>query len=250
LTTVTTNTGNERFDVSIIIPSNHCHADLIELTLKVCNQSVTPTEIIIVDTSDERGQAPQKIIEQCDKLEINLIYQVIDHAFPGHARNIGLKRAKSKFIGFLDVRTIPCADWLKNAKLQHEDMTISGVWGLTSFEAKKKFEGLIRDGYFGRNPRRTLPGTVFRKEILTVTGSLVAWVRAGEDTDWIQRVDLSDLRFEYPTKTTIRYMGLVNQDAITLAKNGRATTHAQACYHTYSHIKLLYGPFSTCQPFF
>jgi len=218
LTTVNVNTGNERFDVSVIIPSNHRHADLLELTLKVCCQSVIPTEIIIVDTSDEKGQSPQEILDQCYKLKIKLIYEVVDHAFPGRARNIGISRATSKFLAFLDVRTMPCENWLRNAKLQHEDPKLSGVWGLTSFEAQNKFERLIRDGFFGRNPRRTLPGSVFKKEILTVTGSLVEWVRAGEDTDWIQRVDLSDLNFGYPQTATLMYMGLINQDPVTLAK--------------------------------
>lgn len=218
LTTVTANSGNRRFDVSVIIPSNHSHAELLELTLKVCCQSVTPTEIIIVDTSNERGQSPEELINRCDKLEINLIYEAVDHAFPGRARNIGLSRATSKFLAFLDVRTIPCEHWLQNAKLQHEDPTLSGVWGLTSFEARNRFEKLIRDGFFGQNPRRTLPGSVFKKEILSITGSLVTWVRAGEDTDWIQRVDLSDLNFGYPQTATLNYMGLINQDSVTLAK--------------------------------
>jgi len=224
------------FGVSIIIPSNHCHADLIKVTLQVCEQSVTPAEIVIVDSSREKGRCPQQIADRCSELAVELIYEMVDQALPGHARNLGMTRASSKYIGFLDVKTIPSKHWIKNAKRQLEDPSVSGVWGFTTFEAKSGFEELIRDGFFGRNPRRTLPGSIFNKEVIPVIGTLIAWARAGEDTDWIQRIDLSKIKFLYPQKRTLSYTGLLGQDAKTLAKKwARNYSSSRTLPHLFPH---------------
>jgi hypothetical protein len=210
--------GRTGFDVSIIIPSNHSHEDLLDLTLLVCNQSVTPAEIVIIDSSDERGECPRRIQERCFQLAINLTYESVDHAYPGGARNIGIEHAKHQFIAFIDVRTSPGNDWLAVAKDLLKDHTVFGVWGRTNFEAETKLEKLTRDGFFGRNSRRTLPGTVLRKEAVKVAGQFVSWVRAGEDTDWLQRITLFGLNFRDPPNATISYSGLLNQNPLGLAK--------------------------------
>ena len=211
-------TSDGRFDVSVIIPSNHRHADLIEVALEVCKQSMTPTEIIIIDSSLERGTCPQVIIDCCTNLEIILIYEYIENALPGQARNIGLALSHSKFVAFIDVKTYPLRDWLQNAKTLLLKTDILGVWGLTRFEAETKLEKTIRDGFFGRTYRRTLPGTVLDREVFKTTGYFIAWTRAGEDTDWIQRVELCRLRFDYPPDCTINYKGLLNQGLGALAR--------------------------------
>jgi len=218
LTTLNSTESDERFDVSVIIPNNHCHADLSEVVLEVCKQTVTPSEIIIIDSSDERGNRPEEIINLCTNLKITLKYESIENAFPGQARNIGLALSHSTFIAFIDVKTHPLRDWLKNAKTLLQGTNTVGVWGFTKFEAETKLEKTIRDGFFGRISRRTLPGTVLDKQVFTTTGRFIAWARAGEDTDWIQRVELHGLGFNYPPDCTINYKGLLNQGLAALAR--------------------------------
>jgi hypothetical protein len=228
--------GQDRtgFDVSIIIPSNHRHQDLLDLTLLVCNQSATPAEIVIIDSSEERGKCPRRIQERCFQLGINLTYEPVNHAYPGGARNIGIEHAKHRFIAFIDVRTRPRNDWLAVAKALLKDQAVFGVWGRTNFEAETKLEKLTRDGFFGRNPRRTLPGAVLRKEAITIAGQFISWVRAGEDTDWLQRVTLSRLKFLDPPNATINYSGLLNQGLIELAKKwSRNYTAARILPHLF-----------------
>jgi len=235
---------NTGFDISIIIPSNHRHQDLLDLTLLVCNQSIKPAEIVIIDSSDERGECPRRIKDLCFQLAIDLTYESVDHAYPGGARNIGIEHAKHQFIGFIDVRTSPRNDWLAVAMDLLKDHTVSGVWGRTNFKAETKLEKLTRDGFFGRNPRRTLPGTVLRKEAITIAGQFIAWVRAGEDTDWLQRITLSRLKFLDPPNATINYSGLLNQGLIELAKKwSRNYTASRVLPHLFPQKLFLWVTF-------
>jgi glycosyltransferase involved in cell wall biosynthesis len=212
---------NIDFDVAVIIPSNHGHDDLVFVTLQICNQTARPKEIIIVDSSNECGKCPPIIQEQCRQCAINLTYKVAHRALPGCARNIGIENATNRFIAFIDVETIPTPDWLDTAKNILANPSLFGVWGKTVFQATTALEALMRDGYFGQAPRRTLPGTVLRKEALGIVGHFVPWVRAGEDSDWMQRIKLSRLQLADPKEATLTYLGLTNQHPISLARKWR-----------------------------
>jgi len=210
---------NAPVEVSIIIPSNHSHIDLIEISLQVANQCHTPAEIIIIDTSNDTGECPKTIKKQCDELGIRLVYHKREQAYPGHARNLGIQLARCQFIGFIDVKTIPKRDWIKQAiDLLQKNPGILGVWGKTTFEALSTFEKLSRDGIFGRLPRRTLPGTIIDRTVLTKVGTFIEWTRAGEDTDWMQRVDLFALNFASPSTATLTYTGLLNKSPVDVGK--------------------------------
>jgi hypothetical protein len=214
------------------------------LTILVCNQSVTPTEIVIIDSSNERGECPQGIRERCSQLKINLIYEAVDHAYPGGARNIGIERSGCGFVAFVDVRTTPKSNWLAVAKHYLDDPTVFGVWGRTNFEATTALEKLTRDAYFGRSPRRTVPGTVVRKEAIIITGRFISWVRAGEDTDWFQRINLYHLKFIDPPSATISYSGLLDQKPMKLAKKwSRNYTAARMLPHLYPQKILIWVTF-------
>ena len=209
----------EPLEVSIIIPSNHSHIELTEISLHVAKQCHTPAEIIIIDTSNDVDDCPSQIRNQCDKLGIRLIYKKREGAYPGHARNLGIQLAQCQFIGFIDVKTIPNRDWIKQAtRLLRNNTDIGGVWGKTSFEAISTFEKLSRDGIFGRLPRRTLPGTIIDRTVLAKVGTFIAWTRAGEDTDWMQRVDLFAINFDSPATETLTYTGLLNKTPVDVGK--------------------------------
>jgi hypothetical protein len=147
-----------------------------------------------------------------------LIYQSEQRSYPGRARNIGLDRASNEFIAFLDVKTCPKPEWLEQAVRLQTEPSLYGVWGLTTFTATTSFEKLTRDGFFGRTPCRTLPGTIMRKSTLSHVGRFIEWVRAGEDTDWIERVDLLGLNFARSTCATLSYTGLLGQKPAALAR--------------------------------
>jgi hypothetical protein len=195
-------------NITVIIPSNHIHNDLRKIVIAVCNQTIKPVEIMIIDSSIESGSCPIEIIELCNNQSINLIYKYKSIALPGEARNIGLRMVSTDLIAFIDVQTIPSNEWLEASLKILADNLILGVWGSTSFIADSKFERVVRDSLYGTKARTTLPGTVCRREVFARVGQFVDWVRAGEDTEWMLRVKLLKLNFFSPTKCFIEYVGL------------------------------------------
>ncbi len=199
-------------DISVVIPSNHGHHDLLKIISALCNQTIKPVEVVIVDSSGASGSFPIEITTLCANSRIKLIYVQRECALPGDARNIGFGMAHAEIIAFIDVQTIPRQHWLEaSLKLLTEHNAV-GVWGATCFSAKTTFERLIRDGFCGVLPRKTLPGSIFRREVFIKAGQFIDWVRAGEDTEWMLRLDLLRVPVIFPPSALIDYVGLIGSD--------------------------------------
>jgi glycosyltransferase involved in cell wall biosynthesis len=205
-------------DISVIIPSNHGHQDLLKLVQAICNQTVKPTEIVIVDSSSHHGACPEEILALSDATGLRLIYVHRAHSLPGHARNIGLGMAKCQLIAFIDVQTIPRPNWLEISLNLLATSAVAGVWGATYFRAETTFERLVRDGFHGVLSRTTLPGTVCRREVFAKVGQFVQWVRAGEDTEWMLRLKLFKVPIVCPQNASIDYVGLIGSNMEQLLK--------------------------------
>jgi glycosyltransferase involved in cell wall biosynthesis len=205
-------------DISVIIPSNHGHRDLLKIVQAICNQTVKPTEIVIIDSSQVRGECPEEIISLCAFTDVQLIYEHRTRALPGHARNLGLSMSKCELIAFIDVQTIPRPNWLEISLNVLASNVVAGVWGATYFSADTPFERLVRDGFYGVAPRTTLPGTVVRRDVFAKVGQFVDWVRAGEDSEWMLRLELHKLPLIRPPKASIYYVGLVGSNLEQILK--------------------------------
>ena len=149
---------------------------------------------------------------------INLNYVQLANALPGHARNIGLKNVKYDFVAFLDVHTIARPQWLEISLATIISNSILGVWGGTCFNANNAFEKLVRDGFYGIKQRETLPGSVFKIEVFSTVGQFIHWVRAGEDTEWMLRLELLKVPIVSHPFPLIDYVGLNGLNLIKLIR--------------------------------
>lgn len=205
-------------NISVIIPSNHGHHDLLKIVDAVCYQTTKPAEIIIIDSSGERGSCPAKIVTLCSAMRIKLVYEAREYALPGQSRNVGLGLASAELIAFIDVQTIPRPQWLdESLRLIYED-EVDGIFGGTCFRANTTFERLVRDAFYGCFARKTLPGSVFRRRVFVKAGQFIDWVRAGEDTEWMLRLELLKIRVIYPPVVLVDYEGLIGLDLTKLLK--------------------------------
>jgi hypothetical protein len=205
-------------DISVIIPSNHSHHELLKVVRAICQQMVKPAEIVIVDSSLECGACPAEVTKLCAFSGIPLIYAHLAHALPGRARNIGLELSRSELIAFIDVQTIPKPNWLEISSHLLTSNRVLGVWGATNFSAGTAFERLVRDSFHGVQTRRTLPGSVFDRKVFAKVGQFIDWARAGEDTEWMSRVELLKVPVVCPTCVLIDYVGLIGLDLKTLLR--------------------------------
>ncbi len=202
--------------ISVIIPSNHGQHDLLKIAHAVCSQTLKPAEIVIIDSSISGLICPVELAVLCTTKGIRLIYEHRAFALPGKARNIGLGLVGAELIAFIDVQTIPHPQWLESSL----DLLIShgadGVFGATSFKAETTFQRLVRDGFHGAYARKTLPGSLFKYEVFSRVGQFIDWVRAGEDTEWMLRLELLRVPVACPPSGLIDYVGLIGLDAIKL----------------------------------
>jgi hypothetical protein len=226
-------------DISVVIPSNSGKQELIKIVNAVCTQTVKPSQIIIVDSATERSACPSEIVVLCADHGINLAYKYSIGTLPGEARNIGLELANSELIGFIDVQTLPRPQWLESSISALARQDVGGVWGCTLFIAQSRFERVVRDSFYGLQPRRTLPGSVFRREIFRKTGNFVEWVRAGEDTEWMMRLKVHKIPMFCTTSASIDYVGLIGLDMKKLSKKWLRNYSASQDLPHLLHQKLL-----------
>jgi hypothetical protein len=225
-------------DISVIIPSNHDHHELQKIVEALCQQAIKPAEIVIVDSSLACGVCPAEVTNLCAISGVRLIYEHLAHALPGRARNIGLALTRAELIAFIDVQTIPKPNWLEKTSNLLTNNSILGVWGSTHFNADTMFERLVRDGFFGVQPRRTLPGSVFDRKVFAKAGQFIDWARAGEDTEWMLRVELLNISVVSPSCALIDYVGLSGLDMKTLLRKWLRNYKAGSCLPQFFPQKL------------
>ena len=101
-------------DVSLIIPCQNADTKLFQLFKIIPNWEIIPNEIIVIDSSLEKILIPKdfELFVKEQNIDFLLIYK--KNLFPGHARNIGISKAKNSVLAFLDTSTSPSDDWLSN----------------------------------------------------------------------------------------------------------------------------------------
>ena len=194
--------------VSIVIPFKGKVRQINKLLISILKQSYLPSEIIIININNYNLILNVKLNNLFSLNNINIKIINKENAFPGSARNSGILEASNDFIGFLDLNTIPHIKWLEYGINLLKNTNNAGVWGYTYYDANSHKEQLIRSSTFGIKPIKTLPGTIINKNFIQITGLFINTVRAGEDTDWILRLELHKiLMFKniYPSK----YIGLL-----------------------------------------
>ena len=86
--------------ISIIIPVYNCEAYLEQCLTSVQNQTMQDMEILCID--DGSSDSSLSILEEYAREDNRIIIHVQANMGAGHARNVGLKGAKGKYVAFLD----------------------------------------------------------------------------------------------------------------------------------------------------
>lgn len=195
----------EKFTISIVIPVKD-DADYIPVLLDNLNQqTVLPTEIIIVDSSAERS-LPEKFASKTRI--VPLVYKKVNFAYPGHARNIGIKLASGEWIGIVDCKTVPEENWLEQSIKILTESGADCVCGRTFFEAETHFQKVLRAASYGCVAHKTLPGTVIKKESFLKSGGFLGNIRSSEDVEWLKRIAArGEAKIVDHTVTVMRYVG-------------------------------------------
>ena len=182
--------------VSLIIPFKSDHSEKekhFTLLRGISNWKTAPNEIIIINTDQKQLSFPSDIELFVEQHNINFCIFHQERIYPGHARNIGICNASNSLLAFLDTSTHPSNDWLLNGLHIINTNNYEGVWGKTNYQAEKFLPKIFRASTYGEKPIKTLPGSIFHKNIFSKCGLFVESTRAGEDGDFMSRVKLHNV---------------------------------------------------------
>ena len=213
-------TSKNNFDISVIIPA-YCAGKFIHRALdSVLSQTILPNEIIIVDdgSTDNTLEIIESYSNQSRNVEVIVLSQ--ENKGPGAARNLGLQRASSKYIAFLDSDD----EWLPNKlqisiqRLEQEDydliahnvimvkeknQTRNDIAARYKKAKDSLFFGLYCKGFIGTST------VVTRLSVIREAGFFDETLSAAQDFDlWLKILGKETSKFivfnDYLTKNYIR----------------------------------------------
>jgi len=190
-------------EVSVIIPAYNSERYIGEAIQSVLNQTLPPTEILVIDDDSEEKDA--EIAETFGE-SVKVFRR--SHAGIGASRNCGVSEARGEWIAFLDSDDL----WMpykleEQVALLQRDPTLDGCLGLVqqfympglevSREAKKSLEERIEPGY--------LVGTMLVKRASFLT---VGWFEEerllGDFIDWMARARDAGLKLPVLDRLVMR----------------------------------------------
>ena len=180
-------------EVSLIIPYKSDQEKLSILLSSMLDWKATPNEIIIINTSSNGIFIPNDFKSFYKDNNTNLYILEKKNMYPGGARNFGIKKVTNSLLAFLDTSTHPSNDWLSRGLEIIETGNYEGVWGSTYYEANLFISRIFRACTYGEKPIKTFPGSILHKDVFTKCGLFIESTRAGEDGDFMSRMDLHNI---------------------------------------------------------
>jgi glycosyltransferase involved in cell wall biosynthesis len=116
--------------VSVVVPAYNEETNVDGLLNAIfCDSLREPDELIIVDagSSDETVTAVKNWANNHTDCNI-IVIEMKSRAYPGKARNLGVKNASNNIIAFIDMGVTPSSGWLNELmmKMRHD---VDIVWG-------------------------------------------------------------------------------------------------------------------------
>ena len=219
-------------EFSIVIPTLDNYGDVPVIISAINAQTLTPKEIIIVDSSSlddiEDGIAQLQSAVPIKYLRVGRAYLLdrflyrffslpflstfrdrfpIGRAFPYEATNAGSAVAKYTWLAFLDATTIPAENWLEDywhfLCLHNCDV----VFGKTKYLASTRFQKILRASTYGKLGHETAPGSIIQKVHFLDGNKITEGVRSGGDVAWKSKIKNS-LKYYLPENSYLTYANL------------------------------------------
>ncbi|WP_299336975.1 glycosyltransferase family 2 protein [uncultured Psychroserpens sp.] len=182
---------------SIIISVYNKAAYVADTLTSVLDQSYSNFEVIVVN--DGSTDESLEILERFDDFRLQIINQ--DNHGASHARNHGINLAKGRYIALLDGDDLWDSHFLETMHTTIDNHPTQSIF--TSAIAHKYDDNivpvpysfkidkdvLILDYFEASQKHSALSGssTVFKRDILDITGNFDERIRSGQDTDlWIR----------------------------------------------------------------
>ena len=178
--------------VTLVIPMLNEAQVLHELLTGLANQTRKPNEIIFIDA----GSTDRSIEIVNEWWRVHgwscLGCRVVTSlgAYPGEARNVGIKESQGQWIAFIDAGIEPENNWLEQLLDHSKESSSEGVFGVCQFTADTFFQRVVcslTNGYGVVMP--VLPASLIKKEVFNIVGLFPKKFRAAEDLLWLSEYE-------------------------------------------------------------
>ena len=221
--------------ISVILPIKSLENFKPNLLDALRNQTYSSLELIIVDASKD-GLNRNKI--NLNGFE-NVKWVFSKNAFPGKARNAGIREASCEIIALLDSMTVPKSTWLEDGFRALSNQKAEFIFGKCIAVSESYFSRVVKALTYGCLSFRSLPGSIFQLKALNKIGIQVENVRAGEDIEWIQRIEYLGIKSMQPSDQNIYYYGFPNS-LLKLIKKWNEYSIANAKLNILTFQKVIY----------
>jgi len=234
-------------DISVIIPY-HNESKTIETTLDlIAAQTLPPMEVLLINSSstDDSFRVVQNWIEKNGRSK-GTIYRNLDEGtnVPGSSMNVGIRRATSNILAFMDCGLLFDRDWLQNQMDYMQAVGGDVVSGLCHFEGTTLFDkSAIAQTYGYQRSRPTVPSSLVKKSVFEKTGLFLEKRRAGHDVDWVNKLAREKIRRDVNHNVWIRYNGINYAKSLKdiIRKTIRYSENTVGLHNYYAHH--IYGFF-------
>ena len=227
-------------NISLIIPTNTNNFYIEDILTNISMWSDYPSEIIIINTSRFKIKLENYLMNKFKKKNINILIKNRKNFFPGAARNVGIASSSYEFIAFLDMNTVPYEkDWLKNNFKVIKQKKLDGVFGRTIYLVSNFKEKIIVSSTYGLKSLRTIPGSIFKRKLIKEVGYFNSYTRAGEDTEWLNKLDRYNFKLEFST-IPLFYKGLFKVDYKSIIEKWIRNYHHSANLPHLAYQKNIY----------
>lgn len=178
--------------VTLVVPMLNEAQVLHELLTGLANQTRKPNEIIFIDAGSTDGSI--EIVNEWWRVHgwPCLGCRVVTSlgAYPGEARNVGIKESQGQWIAFIDAGIEPENNWLEQLLDHSKESSSEGVFGVCLFTADTFFQRVVcslTSGYGAVIP--VLPASIIKKEVFNIVGLFPKKFRAAEDLLWLSEYE-------------------------------------------------------------
>ena len=178
-------------DISIIIPIFNEALSLNTLLKCISNQSISPKEIIFVDSgsTDSSIEIITNFINN-NHLDYNIYLYNNKNGYPGANRNYGINKSNSEYVVLLDCVLEPEPIWLEELYKSINDKKLSAVFGICIFNSFNTLQKAFCAISHGCGTSRIFLGaSIFRRTLFNEIGFFREDIRASEDLLWFKNYE-------------------------------------------------------------
>ncbi len=207
--------------VTVVIAAKGAEKYLPDCLVGIDKQTVRPEAVIIADD----GLAPD-VLEKIGQIQVSYELTIVSNAGagPSDARNLGVEKAATEYVAFIDADCLPETDWLEKLlavmQARPDAAACGGMQKLpddaTPFERRvagfMQRVGFLTDYIKGRQEVEAIEtdhnascNVIYRRETLVQVGGFRKGLWPGEDVELDYRLKQAGNKLLYTDRSVVRH---------------------------------------------